>query len=803
MKSASKHPIEGIKDSFLDTYKTGPLVVTAPTGSGKSTQVPRWCARSGKVLIIEPRRVACRSLATWVAELENTPLGARVGYSVRDDNRQSPDTQILFATPGVVIRWLSSRSQLDYQTVIIDEFHERGLVVDLLLALLAERSAGHLVVMSATLQADRIAQYLNGIHLEAPGRAFPVTCVHVAGETLLPDVRGLESRILKAVGLAKSQAGDILVFLPGKAEIAKTADLLRRDNLHDVREIHGGLTLKEQSRVFEQNHRKRRVILATNVAETSLTIPGVGVVIDSGLVRRTRYINGRGFLTLVPVALDSADQRAGRAGRLAPGVCYRLWDEKAVLDQVTPPEIHRESLTPLVMAAAACGSRADALSFLDPPKDYALQAARDELQLLGALDPAGEMTQRGRQIFGLPLDATLGNLLVEAERAKCIEEAIDVASVLAVGRPLFLSGKRPENEEDDLRAEGCDVAACIKAVRFGHPARHLLNGFVLNEARSIRRRLREAWDLGSTEVGKTTRRQEKSPLRLRQLIRAALRADRRSAYVARHRRGRVFFGNGGTEISVARESAVREDKVEAIAVFGSMAVEKGYKKQNIYATCATPVSFSELAEEGFGITRVHHATKDRTRVVATLETSYAGKTIATREEIPQGALAVMAFARLFLNRQLFPASLEISRQRLEAAALFLMLRKGGHPMGAYDGGEWEGVNDVPNVETWALARFAELGVSSGEDLPLLSERDLLAPPLPESTQGELDREFPREIKLGDADYSVSYDLEKSEATLVQTRGNRKTPPPASLLPAFRGFRVRAQRHSKIWVVRER
>lgn len=796
MSTPTDFPILGIKQSFMESQRRGPLVVTAPTGSGKSTQIPRWCGKTGKVLIVEPRRVACRSLASWVAALEECPLGSSVGYSVRDDSCLSQDTRILFATPGVVIRWLSQKTPLDFQTVVLDEFHERGWETDLLLALLTRSFSGNLVVMSATLQAKRIAQHLGGTHLEASGRLFPVTRMYIPERTLLPDARGLESRILKAVGMAEEREGDILVFLPGKAEIAKTAELLRKHGQWDVREVHGGLTLKEQSRVFETDPHKRRIILATNVAETSITIPGIGVVIDSGLVRRTRYINGRGFLALVPVALDSADQRAGRAGRLRPGTCYRLWDEKALLDQVTPPEIHRESLTSLVMAAAACGSRASTLPFLDPPKDYALQAAEEELEQLGALDSTGKMTTRGRQIFGLPLDAPLANLLIEASRAHCLEEAIDLASVLAVGRPLFLSSKRPVAEEDDLRLPGCDVTAYINAIRQGDPERHRLSKFVLNEANTIRLRLRKAFELGPF-AEKTGR------LDLKPLAQAALRADPRSAYVARHRKGRVFFGNGGTEISIARESAIIENQVEAIAVLGSMAVEKGYKKQNIYATCAMPITTLDIASAGLGTTRVRHATREGSRVVATLETTYASKIIASREEVPEGKLAVFAFANLFLERQLFPTSLDTTRRRLEAAALFLQLRRAGHSLGDRDGGAWEGASDVPDLNTWAKNRFVDLGVSSGDDLPLISPEDLLAPGLPETTAGELDREFPREIKLGDADYTVSYNLEKSEVTLLQVRGNRKNPPPAALLPTFSGFRIRVQRHSRIWVVRER
>ena len=361
----AKLPIDALRERFDQEITRGPVVLSSPTGSGKSTQVPRWCGEKGKVLVVEPRRVACRSLAQWVAKLEGGELGREVGYHVRDERKASSSTRILFATPGIVLRIFEKIHRFD--AVIVDEFHERGLEVDLLLALLvarlrAGRFRGRLVVMSATLDGERVAKHVGGVHLHAEGRTFPVTVSHLGGKALLPDVSGLEERLKAAVDRCRDHAGDILVFLPGKGEIAGATKALAHRSDLEVMPLHGGLSLSEQSRIFKRG-RKRRVILATNVAETSLTVPGVGVVIDSGLVRQTRYVRDRGFLTLVPVAMDSADQRAGRAGRLAAGVCIRLWSEAAQLEARTPPEIHRESLVPLLLAAAAQGERCAELPF--------------------------------------------------------------------------------------------------------------------------------------------------------------------------------------------------------------------------------------------------------------------------------------------------------------------------------------------------------------------------------------------------------------------------------------------------------
>ena len=352
--SSERLPIESLRPAFDDAFRAGPVVVSAPTGSGKSTRVPAWllagASPSRPVWVIEPRRVACRALASRVASEEGSRLGGRVGYRVRDDDRTSAETQLVFATPGIALRQLADVRAC--HAVVVDELHERRLDVDLLLALLRhERTAG-LVVMSATFAGDEIAAGLGGTHLHAEGRMFPVRITHVGDRP--PDRQELVERVEAALARAANDPGDVLVFLPGKGEIHAVYERLAPRRDITTLTLHGGLTLDEQARVFEPAQ-KRKVILCTNVAETSLTVPGVGVVIDSGLVRRTRYHQGRGFLTLMPIADDSAEQRAGRAGRTAPGVCYRLWSQATRLSPSTPPEVHRESLVPLVLGAAGAG----------------------------------------------------------------------------------------------------------------------------------------------------------------------------------------------------------------------------------------------------------------------------------------------------------------------------------------------------------------------------------------------------------------------------------------------------------------
>lgn len=792
MTDGTQLSIEGIRGAFEEAVARGAVVISSPTGSGKSTAVPRWWSRTGRVLVIEPRRVACRGLASWVAKLEETPLGKGVGYAVRDDRRYSDDSRIVFATPGVVLRWMSDGQPLRFDGVIIDEFHERSLDVDLLLALLMTRLSGRLTVMSATMAAGRVAEHLDATLLTAKARRYPVEEVYVAGNALLPDTRGLSSRVDKALERIRD-TGDVLLFLPGKAEIAAMAGHLEKQRRFEVLQIHGGLTLEEQSRVFEPGE-KQRVILATNVAETSITIPNIGTVLDSGLVRRTRYVDGRGYLTLVPVALDSADQRAGRAGRLREGTCFRLWSQEAVLSPTTPPEIHREALSPLLLAAAACGERVDDLPFLDPPKPYAVDAARDDLSALGAVDGASRITERGRRLFGLPLDAALGSLLVEAEKESCIEAAIDLVAALSVGRAMFTGDRRMLDEQDDLRIDGCDALAHIRAVREGHARRHRLSPFVLKESRAIRRRLRAAWSLPDAPP---------PPVDRNALVRAALRADRKCGYIARRRRGRVHWANGGTEITLSRESAVDEDKENAVAVLASMAFGTSLVDARIIATAAMPVTFRQLRDAGYGEERVDNAAREGGTVQARITRVFAGAVIESREEMPVGALARQAIASLFIDGKLYPNALAKTRSILDAAALARRLTASSAFAPDMDLGPWASEEVVLSPDAWVANHLETLGVVSGNDLSLLSEGDFIAPDLPTETRDFIDREFPRQLSLGDVKYVIEYDLAKREATLVMTEGKRKLPPPVTTLPTLRGFRVRAKHHSKVWVLRER
>jgi ATP-dependent helicase HrpB len=782
-------PIAALRASFLEAVDRKPVVVTSPTGSGKSTEIPRWCrahANDGRVLVIEPRRVACRSVAARVADLEGTKIGDAVGYVVRDDTSMTDATRIVFATPGVVLR----RAELvdAAATVILDELHERTLDVDLLLALLVRRRKSGLVLMSATLDGDRVAQHVGGVHLSAEGRTFPVDIRYLGRGDALPDSADLPSRVRAALDAAKGDPGDVLVFLPGKAEIEACRRALEGSPFVVV-PLHGGLTLDEQRRAFDRAER-RKVILATNVAETSITLPGVGVVIDAGLVRQTRYHDGRGSLVLTPIADDAAAQRAGRAGRTAPGVCYRLWSSAAALAKSTLPEIHRESLVPLVMSAAAWGERPEDLRLLDPPKPYALEAARADLRAWGILTPEGTLTPGGRGVFALPLDAFLGKLLVEARSAGCLDDAVDLVAALAVRRPVFLPGPPPSDPHDDLRLGGCDVTALVRAVRIGRPDVHHVSGFALDEARRVRARLRKVHGLPAGSGADP-------PVDRDALVRIAIAADPRVVHVARARGRSRAFSNGGTELDLARESSVQNARdVEALVVFDTIALGTG-RTARLLVTCATPIPLSAVARAGLGQDRLASVHLESRRVVAKVERVYAERVIAHREEVPSGDVARAAIAELFLRGSIFRDALSVTRSRLAKRTLAAKLAARGHPAGV----PWEG--EPPTLAEWALRRIGELGVESGDDLALLSAADLTLADIPFESRAALDREFPLVVNVGDAVYEADYELDRSQVLLRRVKGSREGAPPLAYLPRFAGLRICIDGPRGIAVVRER
>jgi ATP-dependent helicase HrpA len=462
-------PVAARAGEIAAAIREHPLVIVCgETGSGKTTQLPKICIDAGRgvrglIGHTQPRRIAARAVASRIAQEMSTPLGEAVGYKVRFTDRTKPGAWVKLMTDGILLAETQRDRQLsDYDTIIVDEAHERSLNIDFLLGYLARlvgrRRDLRVVITSATIDAERFARHFGSADRPAPvievsGRTYPVEVryrplggAEIAGEEA-DDEEALEDAIVAAVeDLWREGPGDILAFLPGEREIRETADLLRRSLARrpyaaaaEVLPLFARLSVEDQQRVFSPS-RGRRVVLATNVAETSITVPGIRYVIDSGLARVKRYSlrNKTTLLSIEKVSKAAANQRAGRCGRVADGICVRLYSEAdhASRPDYTDPEILRSSLASVILRMAALDLGAvDAFPFLDPPGPRAIADGHQLLQELGAIDAGRALTPAGRELARLPLDPRIGRILLAAREAGSVAEALVIAAALAVPDP--------------------------------------------------------------------------------------------------------------------------------------------------------------------------------------------------------------------------------------------------------------------------------------------------------------------------------------------------------------------------------
>jgi ATP-dependent helicase HrpB len=473
--AAPQFPISPLLPEIRASLAAHPrLVLEAPPGAGKTTQVPLalldapWLA-GRRIVMLEPRRVAARAAAGFMAKQLGEAPGGTVGYRIRFENRVSARTRIEVVTEGILTRMLQDDPTLGegradgVGALLFDEFHERHLAADLGLALALDVQASlradlRIVLMSATLDGERLARFLDAPRLSSAGRSFPVDVAHFPARR----DEAPEPQAKRAIAHAlQSHPGDVLVFLPGQREIARVQAALGADGdmvaQADVLALHGELPVEQQSRVLQPSpDGRRRIVLATNVAESSVTLPGVRVVVDSGLAREPRFDPNSGFsrLETVAIAQASADQRAGRAGRVADGWAYRLWPQSQRLEPQRRPEMLQADLAGLALELAAWGS--DGLRFVDPPPTGSLASARDLLRRLGALDGGdggtravdgaggasgvGRITPLGQRMLALGTHPRIAAMLLVPRDARERALACDLAALLEARDPLLAKG---------------------------------------------------------------------------------------------------------------------------------------------------------------------------------------------------------------------------------------------------------------------------------------------------------------------------------------------------------------------------
>ena len=509
--STKSLPIWQIDSNIVGVLRGGNrLVLVAPTGSGKTTQVPQMLLDAGlagekKIIVLQPRRVAARTVAARVAWERGCALGAEVGYQIRFDDQTSLGTRISYVTEGILLRWLQDTRNLpDVGIILFDEFHERNLLSDAALALVkqvqeTERPDLKIGVMSATLEAEPVSEYLGGCPiLVSEGQSFPVEVRYLSefdDRPVTEQAADVAERIVSS-----GESGDILIFMPGMAEINSTIRALsavRAGERLTLIPLHGDLPPEQQDLAFAPNP-NRKVIVATNVAETSVTIDGIRHVIDSGLARVARYDAERGVGTLFvePISRASAEQRKGRAGRTAPGACHRLWTESGQLNrpESNTPEIQRSDLAEVVLLLHSLGiKRAAEFNWLDKPDKQAVERAEELLRTLGALRKkdaqssnvtgtegqtvpssldhrSSDLTAIGRQMLRLPMHPRYSRMLVEASKYRCVPAA-SLCAALVSGRDLLMRLGRDDKHIKEARelfeaSQDSDFFTLMRAYEF-------------------------------------------------------------------------------------------------------------------------------------------------------------------------------------------------------------------------------------------------------------------------------------------------------------------------------------------------
>jgi len=717
------------------------VVLSAPPGSGKTTVIPLklldepWL--QGKILMLEPRRLAARAAAARMAQLLGERPGETVGYRVRFDNCVSAKTRIEVLTEGILTRRLQRDPELSgVSLVIFDEFHERSLHADLGLALCSEVIGGlrddlRLLVMSATLDTEAIASLLGGAPVvSGRGRSYPVEIKYLdrAPETPIPQTA--VAAILRAL---KQQPGDILAFFPGTGEIRATERLLseRLDPEIEVCPLYGDLTKEAQERAIKPSPEgRRRVVLATSIAETSLTIEGISTVVDTGWSRLPRFDPNSGLTRLQTqrVSAASADQRAGRAGRLGPGVCYRLWTQadQRQLSPQTPPEILGADLAPLALELAHWGvSDPATLNWLDPPPRGAYAQATSLLRELGALDDKGRITAIGQQMAGLALHPRLAHMLNHAAASGQLSLAADLAALLSE-RDLLKRQRGDIPPSVDIE-ERLQVLAQWREDRRALGARPDIDQGACARVDQAARR----WSRPRT--GRIAERASQ-PLSVGGLLGLAF-PDR----IARRRDG----GSGGYRLAGGRGASLPDaDRLSGEEFLVIPALDAGRSEGRVFL--AAPISLDEIrATHGAAIVhRQKVVWQPKSESVVARDEACLGRIILSSRALSEVDPQLQRQAMLEGIRQMGLAALPWDRESEEWLARLRCLRR------------WQPTADWPDVSEQALLAGLDQwlgpwldGVTRKDQLKRLNLKTILSSLLQWDQQQRMDELAPTHIQV--------------------------------------------------------
>ncbi|MEZ9953905.1 helicase-related protein [Vibrio splendidus] len=784
-------PIDSYQNVFHEQIANSHLVVEAETGSGKSTRLPLWASQHGRVLVVEPRRIACTSLAKYLAQQSGEKLGSKVGYAIKLESEYNEQTNVVFVTPGIALRWLSEDGLASFDVIVVDEFHERRWDIDLLVAILKQKESHRLVITSATIEGERLAQYLNANRISCEGRTYQVAIEHRANESrALPDIRHLEQRIAEEVNhqLIASH-GDILVFLPGKKEIVQCEQALAKNPDIQVVKLHASVSEKERDlalsgrNINTEGNSLRKVILATNVAETSLTIPDIGVVIDSGLERRTVQRNGRTTLMLKSISRASAKQRAGRAGRVMDGICVRLYGEHAALELVTPPELQREELTEPMLAAACCGAPFESLSFLDPIPEKSLNSATQTLLTMEAINADHQITEHGKKLYPLPIDALYADIVTRIKTKALKEAMVDLTAALSVPARLYQLPNNAEHLEAlaQQEKEGCDLSLFIQIVR-GRDYPHLeIDQQALNEAQGLAKQMREVFELPQLEVASRFQRIE--------LLKTIVNLHPELVFVRRLKR-KEAFANGVLEVVLGRQNRF-PDNAQAMLVLDTHSLPgRGVKQTLTLATVTAPIPLeliieAELGEWEQGETRVNDD-----GVFTEMALVYAGRTITTKLVAAEGKLSLKPIVDLVLKGVQLPGFAKVRTQEIKHWQLYVKL-------GLDEQTQYTPEIENINFELWLIEQLEVLGVTDVSELEMFDHADIPFDGIPSWFYSEFSEKYPFALSLADLQLDVEYLPARKLIYVHYQSGSRKLSPKRWELPTWSGWRIQYKKASRI------
>ncbi|CDT97135.1 putative HrpA-like helicase [Vibrio coralliirubri] len=784
-------PIDAYQNVFHEQIANYHLVVEAETGSGKSTRLPLWASQHGRVLVVEPRRIACTSLAKYLAQQSGEKLGSKVGYAIKLESEYNEQTSVVFVTPGIALRWLSEDGLASFDVIVVDEFHERRWDIDLLVAILKQKASHRLVITSATIEGERLAHYLDANRISCEGRTYQVEIEHRANESrTLPDIRHLEQRIAEEVNHQLiASSGDMLVFLPGKKEIVQCEQALVKNPDIQVVKLHASVSDKERDlalsgrNINTEGNGLRKVILATNVAETSLTIPDIGVVIDSGLERRSVQRNGRTTLMLKSISRASAKQRAGRAGRVMDGVCVRLYGEHAALELVTPPELQREELTEPMLAAACCGAPLESLSFLDPIPGKSLNSATQTLLTMEAINANHQVTEHGKKLYPLPIDALYADIVTRIKTKALKEAMVDLTAALSVPARLYQLPNNAEHLEAlaQQEKEGCDLSLLIQIVR-GREYPHLdIDQQALNEAQGLAKQMREVFELPQLEVASRFQRIE--------LFKTIVNLHPELVFVRRLKR-KEAFANGALEVVLGRQNRF-PDNVQAMLVLDTHSLPgRGVKQTLTLATVTAPIPLELLIDAELGEWEQGETVVNDDGVFTEMALVYAGRTITTKLVAAEGQLSLKPIVDLVLNGDQLPGFAKVRTQEIKHWQLYVKL-------GLDEQTKYTPEIENINFELWFIEQLEVLGVTDVSELEMFDHADIPFDGIPTWFYSEFSEKYPFVLSLADLQLDVEYLPARKLIYVHYQSGSRKLSPKRWELPTWSGWRIQYKKASRI------